>query len=390
MKKIGAVLLLIIGSILPVVVSSPAHAVANCPAGSNTYGSTQCINAVASIANPDAVQVYNCPLGGTLSGSNCLTAGTPYAATATNSYYCNNDLYGAGQLQGTTCYYPQINGTPYQSGAGYYCPSGWSLSGSTCSINVLGMPTYSCLNNYSYDGNVGCYYNYYPYSYIGATVTQHYTTNTQAASYNSGTTITPVIRAAYSSGAPYSLSYSCPQGGTLSGTTCQPASTLYPASLSYTGFCPVNYSINTTTGNCDAVPYTPNAIQGPLAIPYNCTGYNLDGTYTNFASAEDLTFMGGYVHVVCQAGTLPTVSQGTGSYLCLTQYTSGLTNYLTSPTDITSWTTDYKTTCTYSGETPQDTGTDIPTWTSSLPDTNAYCDTSQGWDLYISCLSVSA
>lgn len=80
---------------------------------------------------------YNCPSGGTAYGSNCNygygASGGPYAYP-----YCN-----AGTTFGASCYNCcwVINGSPAawaNANAPYNCPSGGSLSGSTCYVTYGG------------------------------------------------------------------------------------------------------------------------------------------------------------------------------------------------------------------------------------------------------------
>jgi hypothetical protein len=141
-----------------------------------TYSFSQCCPSGTTKASGSATCYYpgsttlSCPSGGTLSGSTC-TVSTPASTTCPSG----------GTLSGNNCIVDV---------AGYYhCPSGGSLSGSTCNVSVAA--SYSCPSGGSL----------------------------------SGSTCTVSVAA----------SYSCPSGGSLSGTTC------------FVGAGPTQYSCYTQT-----------------------------------------------------------------------------------------------------------------------------------------------
>lgn len=80
------------------------------------------------------ISSYSCPSGGSLSGTTCIIAGSSYIS----SYSCPN----GGSLSGTTCY---RTSTTYLT-PNYSCPSGGSLVGTTCGVtNSTSInPTYTC------------------------------------------------------------------------------------------------------------------------------------------------------------------------------------------------------------------------------------------------------
>ena len=151
-----------------------------CPTGTALTG-TQCVTTTTSSAAP----TYSCPAGQTLSGTQCLTTTT---STAVSNYTCP-----AGEtLSGTQCVFSTTNGaTP-----SYSCPAGTSLSGTQCvsSSSYTAASSEQCPSG----GMLVAYGS----SYYCVTQSQ------------SPSTI-----------------YSCPAGGSLSGTTCDSSST-YSASVS--------------------------------------------------------------------------------------------------------------------------------------------------------------
>ena len=76
---------------------------------------------------------YSCPSGGTLSGSTCyVTSTSSYAASYSSGYYyCPS----GGSLSGSTCYVTTTSSYPATATTTYSCPSGGTLSGSSCSYN---------------------------------------------------------------------------------------------------------------------------------------------------------------------------------------------------------------------------------------------------------------
>ena len=367
MRRISAVLLLIVAFIVPI--SEQANAV-TCPAGYNTYGSTQCI-AQQSTATGSTSRQYSCNSGGILSGTTCIVSQNSYSATATNTYYCAYTLYGTPTLSGTNCTIPVVYGTGYYSGTSYSCPTtGYTLSGTDCSIAILGsfIDVYSCPTNRDLAGTY-CYAKTYPYTLIGwATLvshTQQYS-HTAATATPSGWTV-PILQAAQSYAANYTTAYSCPSGSTLDvgANTCTPQNTTYSATYIYTGLCPVHYSVNSATGICDAVPYSPAALVGPILSSYICTGYNQDGTSQNWLSSSDVSYIGGYLNVVCGISAY-TPADITGSYLCQETKTSdGNSFYYLADGDLTGATATSNINCSYQGVPTESDLLDFSTFTNT-------------------------
>jgi len=207
----------VVGSCTGIVLADESGGTPTCNSG-DTLSGTTCTHTYAATYQSGG---YSCPSGGTLSGTTCTNT---YAASYSSGYY----YCSPGSLSGTTCSYgastsytcnaggtysssygmclawmgPAASGNVCDGGSSYYaggpngsgcydsqwpatsnyCPSGGSLSGSTCSYSAYySSGTYYCSG--------------------GATL--------------SGTTCTSTYAATQGGS-----SYTCPSGGTLSGTTC--------------------------------------------------------------------------------------------------------------------------------------------------------------------------
>ena len=104
----------------------------------NGFNSGTTASTVIQVYSPTVnASYYSCPSGGTLSGTTCTTTGS-YVATGTTVYSCPS----GGSLSGTTCY-TNSAATPNTT---YSCPSGGILAGSYCYTNsaATANTTYSC------------------------------------------------------------------------------------------------------------------------------------------------------------------------------------------------------------------------------------------------------
>ena len=192
-----------------------------CPSGGSLSGATCTISYAATYAAVSSNSGYSCPSGGSLAGTVCITSS--YSATygvvssaAVYGYYCGSGWTWTGGVQcyriayvtkatclangggwnGSACvlYIPASYGIlSYTYTYGYYCPSGGSLSGTTCIVSSYGA-TYGIISyNYAYVCSSGD-------TLSGTTCTHTYSASYGIVSYNYG--------------------YACPYGGSLSATTC--------------------------------------------------------------------------------------------------------------------------------------------------------------------------
>jgi RHS repeat-associated protein len=213
---------------------------------------------------PATVVGYTCATG-VLSGSNCVTSTT---VGATPSYVCPSGY----TLSGSTCYgtsTTSVGATPvytcpsgmtlsngscvgngsYGASPNYTCPSGYSLSGTTCygTTTLAATPNYSCPTGMSLSGST-C---------IGTTTASADVSYTcPAGMTRTGTTCYGVIT---STATPV---YTCPSGGTLTGTVC---TTTTSGSATPVYGCPAGMTLTGTTCNGTSVT-------NPTSTP-DCKGW---------------------------------------------------------------------------------------------------------------------
>lgn len=171
------------------------------------------------------VNVYSCPAGATLSGSNCLTSNTVSATV--NSYSC-----ASGTLSGSSC----LTTSSSAAAISYSCPAGQTVSGSNCTATstdtLSATPVYSCPSGYSLAGNTcsttlrsagtPVYACSAGYVLFGSTCSTS-TTSSMAATPNyscpAGQALSGTSCLA-SSSISATPAFTCPNGGNLSGTQC--------------------------------------------------------------------------------------------------------------------------------------------------------------------------
>ena len=266
----------------------------------DTQNGTTCTHTYAATYQAGS---YTCPSGGTLSGTTCTNSYAANYSSGGSGYYCDpaegtttqESGYGPGTRtitrSGSTCYstftYPAMS----TGGGGYYsCPNtanGEVLSGTTC-VGTRTYPatanvTYTCAHpNYdSLNAQNNCRHERPNYTTSGGCTGAGYTWG--------GSNCFDMH------GANSNTTYSCPSGGTVSGSNCTSPSS-YPAfynSNPVTYYCNSGATLNgstcSTSGSFPATYYSYSAY-------YYCSGSDtLNGTScTNAYSA----------------------TQGTGYYTC--------------------------------------------------------------------------
>jgi len=196
---------------------TPVAGTASCAAGETQSGNT-CTKTYAATYQSGT---YTCPSGGTLSGTTCTsTYAASYQSGSSGYYYCPS----GGTLSGSTCT-TTTTYTATDTGGTYYCPAG-TTGGSfpgQCSVDGTSPPQYV---TESYTPAYTCPNGG---SLSGSTCTK---TSSYAASYQSGSsgyyyctggdtlnsstnTCTHTYAATQSGGY-----YTCPSGGTPTGSTC--------------------------------------------------------------------------------------------------------------------------------------------------------------------------
>ena len=241
---------------------------------SGTLSGDKCVSTEST--NATAKVTYSCA-SGTLSGSSCVTSSS-INATANTTYAC-----ASGTLSGTKCTGTEtINATAKTT---YSCSSG-TLSGSKCKITKSGSYGASASTSYGSWAYAGTYY----YTSAG----KAYTGSTSKLVYDGAISGASCGAPCGNKGVWYKYSYytrttstkySCPNGGTLSGTTCKTSSTsTVNATAKTTYSCPSGYTLNGTKCNrsvsSNATPKT----------TYSCpSGYTLNGTKCTTSSSTAAT-----------------------------------------------------------------------------------------------------
>jgi len=254
---------------------------------------------------------YNCPSGGTLSGTQC-TGSTSVAATVVPTMYT---CPSGGSLSGSTCTVTSTYAATYgQTGLtpvyGYTCPSGGTLSGTQCtgSSSYAATAKYSCSSGLLSGANciTSTYGTYavsaaaepncqYPAGKIGVTYyCGGYSTNTVAATVvyscpSGGSLSGSTCYTSSSYGATYGQTgstnpingYSCPSGGTLSSITCTTTSTYAATQTNTTYTCPSGGTLSSTTCTVTTT-YAANyqVVSSYPIYTYEQTGSYYTTTYT--------------------------------------------------------------------------------------------------------------
>ena len=319
----------------------------SCPSGYTLNGSTcyKSINATYT----GGTTTYTCPAGYTRSGSTCYYTINATANTGTGSYSCPLGY----TLSGTTCY--KSYAATYTGGTTTYsCPANYNLSGTKCyksyaATYTAGTTTYSCPANYTLSGTK-CYKSYSATAssttygswyvvknYYQTTTKATYTTDTEKLVYNGMSydytcenhSQCPVKVAYYS----YTLwrrtattNYTCPNGGTLSGTTCTITTNATATTSNGSYSCPNGGTLSGST-----CTITTNATATTSNGSYSCpSGGTLSGSTCTITT--NATYSGGTIAYTCPAGytkigstctiyTTATSVVSEGSYSCPAGYT---------------------------------------------------------------------
>ena len=258
--------------------------------------------------------VYSCPAGYTRNGSKCYKYTQGAAIDATVNYYPDQTVvedakYTAG---GTTTVYADPIKTPNTPVS--TCPSGYTLNGSYCvkytDATEKTEVTYTCPAGYNKNSDNKCYRTYdatYVPGSDGYTCPQGGT--------RSGTKCTITIDATSST------TYTCPSGYTKNGSSCYKVydATYTPGTTTYS--CPSGYTRN------DKKCYkTIDATYTPGATTYSCpSGYTRNNT--KCYKTIDATYTPGATTYSCPQG-------GTRSGTTCTK-----TQAATQGTEYGSWTT---------------------------------------------------
>jgi len=220
-----------------------------CQNAGYTWSGGSCMNYHSTVLKNSS---YSCEYGWSLSGSSCSTPASYHPAT----YSCST-----GTLSGTNCVSTYT--ATYSSGS-YYCANGGSLNGSTCTYEATS--AFTCMSGSTYYSS-SCYTLIFGGGSNAADDTAH--CDPYGGSMRSGPsgygcyTLSPAFPA-----------LSCPNGGTLSGTTCS-----YSASYGSSGYYYCSGGGNLSGSTC----YTSYAATQASSYYYCADGGTLSGstcTYT--------------------------------------------------------------------------------------------------------------
>ncbi len=285
----------------------PATANYSCPSGGTLSGTT-CTETVAATWNNG---YYYCPSGGSLSGTTCTQSQSAYYQSG--YYYCPS----GGSLSGSTCYTSSSYGASWSSGY-YYCPSGGSLSGTTCSTST----TRKAFANYG-----ACPSGYGTAGYVGECWRRNGTTTPCPSGYSymgSGTFNDVFDGYTYTwsrTGGCYSASiitmrpisyYSCPQGGTVSGSNCIVSSSYAASYQSGYYYCPSGGSLSGST--CTVSSSYAASYQS--AYYYCSSGWSLSGSTCYYSYGA--SYQSGWY--TCSSGYTLSGSSCTRTYAASVSY----------------------------------------------------------------------
>ena len=173
-----------------------------CPEG-YTLNKNMCYKYKEATVNPGSTK-YTCPSGYTLDGTKCIQTVDATKNTSTNtSYSCPN----GGHLNGTRCEKEDSINADYHNGTtNCSCPSGYSPNGNSCTRTI------------PYNASASGYWTN-PTTQTSTTPLSEYNNGKQkrwlgSKSCNArGCTYTYYV-------SNYVTTYSCPNGGSLNGTSC--------------------------------------------------------------------------------------------------------------------------------------------------------------------------
>ena len=312
-----------------------ANHICTTPSGTTTYQATGTL-------------VYSCPSGGSLSGTTCTltTTYSPITVSTCPSGYTKTTVCTKTTTVSASGFY--VGSYLY-----YTCPSGYTSSGSgssmtcwTTDTQLLGSSS-TCNSGDSFNAfGTACVHN----SSYSATSSTNYSCPSGGSLSN--TTCTKAITGTTYS-ATYTANYSCNLGDSLAGSICTITQTTQSFTLLYAGTCPTHYALNSATGICNAQAFSPSS--NLVQTTFLCVTQNSDGSQTSSAFTFDATFYSSSgAYRTCQS-TTATFSANSGAYICETQSPNAngyMTSFsFTSNNDVTSSDSNGSvTSCFYTGD----------------------------------------
>lgn len=168
---------------------------------------------------------YTCPNGGTLKDGKCnVYTTTSYKATQNTavSYTCPD----GGKLEGTIC--KKENKVTYNAkttyyGGAYYCPNGGTLNGNKCYVNSSSTSSYAAKASTTGGSSYAATKTTTKVNYLYNRTYDKpagYTCSTSKEYTCSNIALCPTLKTVYIGCYKNETTYSCPNGGSLNGTTC--------------------------------------------------------------------------------------------------------------------------------------------------------------------------
>ena len=236
----------------------PGTTTYSCPQGWTLNG-TSCTITTTPITNQGKT-TYSCPSGYVLNGTKCTLTIDASASTAKSTEYtCPN----GGKLNGKKCEYKATKKTTSGSSK-CSCPSGYSDNGSNCVKKTSaqwhnGETSYgSCPSGFSPSGNQCVKKTTYSASASSSWSNPSVTNSkTQLSTYENSSSKRILVNTSCNiSGCTYTYhtytkntTYSCPNGGTLSGTSCVKTETRSRTTSTSSGYYTCNGS-KTNSSTC--------------------------------------------------------------------------------------------------------------------------------------------
>ena len=284
-----------------------------CPEGYTLNGDI-CYKYVNATVVPGTT-TYSCPEGWTLSGTTCTQSVNVITNTTpgTAYYTCPN----GGTLNGTVCQYSARSNTTSGSTT-CKCPSGYSDNGSNCKKTTTtsaqwhaGSTSYgNCPSGFSPSGNSCVKKTTYGakanVSWSNPIVTN---SKTQLSTYSNSTSKRVLANKSCTlKGCTYTYytytaktTYSCPNGGNLSGTTCTKTETRNRPTNTTSGYYTCNGN-RTNSSTCSSTSYANKTCKTKSGkTTYSCpNGGTLSGTTCTYNATKQGT--GSSSSISCPAG----------------------------------------------------------------------------------------
>ena len=229
-----------------------------------------------------SVTTYSCPDGYTKKGTNCYKEAGTTTINATPTYFGDSTVVVDALVNSTGSY--KVYADPLTKAGSLVCPDGYDSNGKQCYKTYTASATtssgkYTCPKGYNLAGTM-CYKTY------AATLSESNSLVCPDGYSLSGSTCYKSYAATYNNGA---TNWSCPNGGTLSGTNCVYAATYNNGTTNWS--CPNGGTLSGT--RCiltDSYAATANTTYGNWYVAQTFSVTSTKATYSN--DTEKLVYNG--------------------------------------------------------------------------------------------------